>query len=491
MGRRQKVSKSEDLPKHQNIKAFGLKARHITTFRQRYYQFFSIRVLRFTHNVCLTFKICIMLFFTNFKKRIILLTAMALPFALSAQTPGNRQIITANGGLFEINLPYNDFVTVQTVDPITNQALVFDTIKTQSVQDVVVSGNFAYVAAQDSIVKYDITTYTRQAVALVEGVNKLAVYNNLLIITRQYPVTEKFVQVRSTTDLSLLKEFSEITGESAGILVKGTKAYIAVNGGWAGTSGKIAILDMVTVRFEEEIDLGADAIGIYNLFRFKENVVSVNRTPYGGTTGSLSVLDPTNHFTTTVYNANIGSGYQVYNKILYVGINGNIGSFDLNSMTVLNPTLIENPAVASFGSIASATLDTINMKFYVNATDFFSWGQGYVYNFTGDSIGAFSSGISCEAMAIDYTSVTGIPARNGSNDLAIFPNPCSARLSITSVPSNSLISIYSIDGQLVFQETVSTASELLSLDVDQLKNGVYMLVVTHNQQIYRSKFVKN
>ncbi len=40
MGRRQKVSKSEDLPKHQNIKAFGLKARHITTFWQRYIQFF-------------------------------------------------------------------------------------------------------------------------------------------------------------------------------------------------------------------------------------------------------------------------------------------------------------------------------------------------------------------------------------------------------------------------------------------------------------------
>lgn len=432
-----------------------------------------------------------MQFFTNFKKKIILLAIVAMPFALNAQTPGNRQIITANGGLFEVNLPYNDFVTVQSVDPVTNQVIVFDTIKTQSIQDVIVSGNFAFVAAQDSIVKYDITTYTRQAVALVEGVNKLAIYNNLLIITRQYPVTEKFVQVRSTADLSLLKEFSEISGESAGILVKGTKAYIAVNGGWAGTSGKIAILDMITVRFEEEIDLGADAIGIFNLFRFKENVVSVNRTPYGGTTGSLSVLDPTNHFNTTVYNANIGTGYQVYNKILYVGINGNIGSFDLNSMTVLNPTLIENPAVASFGSIASASLDTLNMKFYVNVTDYFSFGQGYVYNFSGDSIGAFTSGISNEAMAIDYTSVTGISDGNTSSDLTIFPNPCSTRLSITSVPSNSLISIYSIDGQLVFQESVSAASEQFNLDVDRLKNGIFMLVITHNQQIYRSKFVKN
>ncbi len=431
-----------------------------------------------------------MQFFTNFKKRLILLALVALPFALSAQTPGNRQIITANGGLFEVNLPYNDFVTVQAVDPVTNQVLVFDTIKTQSVQDVVVSGNFAYVAAQDSVVKYDITTYTRAATALVEGVNKLAVYNNMLLITRQYPVTEKFVQVRSTSDLSLLKEFSEISGESAGILVKGTKAYIAVNGGWAGTSGKIAILDMVTVRFEQEIDLGADAIGIYNLFRFKENIVSVNRTPYGGTSGSLTMLDPSNHFTTTVYNANIGTGYQVYNKILYVGINGNLGSFDLNSMAVINPTLIENPAAASFGSISSACLDTLNMKFYVNASDYFSFGQGYVYNFTGDSIGAYTSGISNEAIAIDYSSVTGV-ANHSSMGLSVYPNPCSTKLSIIDLPSNSLVSIYSIEGQLVFHETVQAPQTHFCMDVNQLTKGVYMLVVTQNQQIYRSKFIKN
>ena len=415
-----------------------------------------------------------MQFFTNFKKRLILLTLTALPFVLSAQTPGNRQIITANGGLFEVNL-----------------VLVFDTFKTKSFQDVVVSGNFAYVAAQDSIVKYDITTYTRTAAALVEGVNKLAVYNSMLLITRQYPVTEKFVQVRSTSDLSLLKEFSEISGESAGILVKGTKAYIAVNGGWAGTSGKIAILDMVTVRFEQEIDLGADAIGIYNLFRFKENIVSVNRTPYGGTTGSLTMLDPSNHFTTTVYNANIGTGYQVYNKILYVGINGNLGSFDLNSMAVINPTLIENPATASFGSISSACLDTLNMKFYLNATDYFSFGQGYVYNFSGDSIGAYTSGISNEAIAIDYTSVTGISNPIASKNLAIFPNPCSSWLNITNVTSNAHISIYSIEGQLVYNETVQAAQAHFSMDVNQLTKGVYLLVVTENQQTYHSKFIKN
>jgi hypothetical protein len=339
-------------------------------------------------------------------------------------------------------------------------------------------------------VKYDITTYTRAATALVEGVNKLAVYNNMLLITRQYPVTEKFVQVRSTSDLSLLKEFSEISGESAGILVKGTKAYIAVNGGWAGTSGKIAILDMVTVRFEQEIDLGADAIGIYNLFRFKENIVSVNRTPYGGTSGSLTMLDPSNHFTTTVYNANIGTGYQVYNKILYVGINGNLGSFDLNSMAVINPTLIENPAAASFGSISSACLDTLNMKFYVNASDYFSFGQGYVYNFTGDSIGAYTSGISNEAIAIDYSSVTGV-ANHSSKGLSVYPNPCSTKLSIIDLPSNSLVSIYSIEGQLVFHETVQAPQTHFCMDVNQLTKGVYMLVVTQNQQIYRSKFIKN
>jgi hypothetical protein len=328
-------------------------------------------------------------------------------------------------------------------------------------------------------------------VALVEGVNKLAVYNNLLIVTRQYPVTADFVQVMSTNDLSVLKVFPEISGESAGILIKGTKAYIAVNGGWAGTTGKIAILDLITVRFEEEIDLGADAIGIYNLFRFKENVVSVNRTPYGATTGSLSVLDPTNHFTTTIYNANIGTGYQVYNKILYVSINGNIGSFDLNSMAVINPSLIENPAASTFGSISSACLDTLNMKFYVNATDFFSFGQGYVYNFTGDSIAAFNSGISNEAIAIDYTSVTGLNEPTNAKDLQLYPNPCSSHLMLANLTGPSTLMVFSADGRRVYEQYVPSTQSQVRLDTEKFEAGIYMLVIRQDQQISRSKFVKN
>jgi hypothetical protein len=126
----------------------------------------------------------------------------------------------------------------------------------------------------------------------------------------------------------------------------------------------------------------------------------------------------------------------------------------------------------------------------VNASDYFSFGQGYVYNFTGDSIGAYTSGISNEAIAIDYSSVTGV-ANHSSMGLSVYPNPCSTKLSIIDLPANSLVSIYSIEGLLVFHETVQAPQTHFCMDVNQLTKGVYMLVVTQNQQIYRSKFIKN
>ncbi len=428
---------------------------------------------------------------STFFRKAALVAVLAVSGSLWAQNPYNYQIISANGGLFETAAPYADYATIQSIDPLNNNVVVFDTVNTQSVQDVVVANNSIYFATQDSLVKYDFGTLSRTAITAVSGVNKIAVYNNFLIISRQYPATSGFVQIRSADDLSLLKEFPEVTGEAAGILVIGTKAHVAVNGGWAGTTGKIAFIDLVTVRFEKEIDLGPEAIGIFNLFNFKGSVLSVNRTPYGSTTGSLTLLDPDGHFLTTIYNANIGTGYQVFSNILYVNINGNIGSFDLGQMTVIDPVLIMNPAAASFGSIASACLDTLNKKFYVNTTDYFSFGQGYVYSFTGDSIGSFTSGISPEAIAIDYRLTTGITPPNTESTLQLSPNPCNNTLNIYNIPQNSTIEILTLSGKVFANKNTDSGQNLnFTLDTSGLPAGVYILSVTNGQTISKRKFIK-
>ena len=46
---------------------------------------------------------------------------------------------------------------------------MIDTIQTQSVQDLLINGNIAYVAAQDSIVRYDLTNQTRTHAAAFNG----------------------------------------------------------------------------------------------------------------------------------------------------------------------------------------------------------------------------------------------------------------------------------------------------------------------------------
>jgi hypothetical protein len=52
-------------------------------------------------------------------------------------------VIIANGGQFEFASPYADRATIGAYNPINGQYWVFDTIQVESIQYVVVDGNYA------------------------------------------------------------------------------------------------------------------------------------------------------------------------------------------------------------------------------------------------------------------------------------------------------------------------------------------------------------
>ena len=126
-----------------------------------------------------------------------------------------NQVIIVNGGKFE-GPPYTDYVTVQKYDPVTHIVTVFDKIYTQSTQDVIIDGHFAYVAAQDSIIKYDIDTYQRVAAIADSGLAKLYKYGNKVLVSKQYPIKRFFLEVLDD-NLSLLARVQNISGECGGI----------------------------------------------------------------------------------------------------------------------------------------------------------------------------------------------------------------------------------------------------------------------------------
>ena len=159
-----------------------------------------------------------------------LLVLLSLPLiTLCQDAEWVEQVIIANGNKYESTPPFVDFVTVQTYNPSTGATSVFDQIQTQSVQDVAIKNGKIYVAAQDSIVMYDANTLQRLAAVADSGLSRLYVFNNRLIVTKQYPVVKFFVEVLNASDLSLIARIQNISGECKGATVANQMEHINKN----------------------------------------------------------------------------------------------------------------------------------------------------------------------------------------------------------------------------------------------------------------------
>ena len=74
----------------------------------------------------------------------------SIALSLCALASVAQKTVLANGGRFGIQ---SENVTISIYDTQLKTSVTIDTIHTQSVQDVLVDGNAAIVAAQDSIVR--------------------------------------------------------------------------------------------------------------------------------------------------------------------------------------------------------------------------------------------------------------------------------------------------------------------------------------------------
>ncbi len=428
--------------------------------------------------------------FSKTLRMLVLLPAFAITMAAFGQSVVNYQLITACGGRYEFTPPFTDFATLQITKPFGGETTLIDSIYVESVQCILKHGNHIYLAAGDSILQYNLQTLNRIQQVYLPGANKIAANDNVLVVSRQFPVTSGFACILDATTLDLILEVSEVSGETAGVLIEGNTAYIAVNGGWAGTTGKIASITLDPPAFEAEYDLGTEATGIFDLFYLDGKILTVNKTPWGGTSGTISLFDPSNQ-TVNHHTLNhvVGNGYGVYQGNLFLNLDGNLGLLDTETFAVTNPVFIENPAAGVFGSIASAAVDTLNGNIYLNTTDYFSFGQGYIFNAAGDSAGAFNSGISPDALIIDYRDATPGPAAI-TTTLSIYPNPATQFIKVNSTEAIYAVEIYTASGVKTIQINPGNQSEL-TIDVSHYKPGIYILKAYTRDSCLTKKIIKH
>jgi hypothetical protein len=406
-----------------------------------------------------------------------------------------RQVIIANGGKLENVPPYSDYVTVESYNLSTLAVNVFNTIYTQSVQDVLINNNHAYVTAQDSVVMYNIDNYQRLAAVRDSGVNKMALYNDKLIVTKKYPIGRFRVEVLDANDLGLMAFVDGIPGDCEGVVVYGNHAFVAVDSGSAGANGNLAIINTINWQLDTIVNFGPSAIGIYNVYSYGGYIYCVNRTPYGGgDIGSITQFNPaTGNFVTNVMAVNIGAGIGIGGNLLYLGINKGIGSYNLNTQAIADTTIINY-----FGSIPnieihSAALDYINDKFYTNLGNRTSFAVGVVFSLAGDSLTSYATGLNPDACAIDFRTPTGVANQGSSqNAISFYPNPVNDFIGINQNSTATLkeIKILDLTGRTIDTKSVQKGENNIRISVSDYPSGVYLISFTTDQGTKVRKFIK-
>ncbi|MCK9218874.1 MAG: T9SS type A sorting domain-containing protein [Bacteroidales bacterium] len=427
---------------------------------------------------------------------IFLCLGIIAPIILNGQTPYVKQIITANSGKFEYIPPFQDFVTLQSYNPVNGAVNLINTVFTQSSQDICLHGSIAYFAAQDSIIKINLNTNQRIAAVADSGLGKLFLFGNKLVVSKQYPITTFFAEVLDTADLSLVTSIAGIPGDCGNMVAAGDSIYLAVNGGWNGTEGKIAVIETSGWTLAREINLGAEAIGTFGVYRYNNLIFTINKSPY--TTpdvGSITIYNLDNHtFRNTIINKNVGLGAGIDGHLLYFGLNYGIGSFNMNTMQVEDTVVIADPGSALFKYITSATVDTLNKRLYVNIGDYATTGTCLIYTLSGDSVTSYATGISSDAIAVDYRlAPVGIAnLEQEPMSIKVYPNPVSDKLflSLREKADIQSIQISDISGRILIRQNSEFNDKISSVSCRDLPRGMYYLIVeTSGGKIVRP-FVK-
>lgn len=412
------------------------------------------------------------------------------------QTLYTNLVITANSGKFEFVPPYTDVVTIGHYNPATQNTQLIGSIGTQSAQDILISGPFAYVTAQDSLIKYRIATGERIAAIADSGLNKLLLHGNRLIVSKQYPTVLNFLEVLDTTDLSLITHVTGIPGDCGGLAMTGDSIYVAVNGGWMGTEGQLAVIDPNSWSLTNIHNLGVSAVGIFNLYNYKDKIYSVNKTPYlAPNEGTVTEFDPnTGAFVNHPLPVIVGNGAGIKDSILYLRMNNGLGSYNLHTAQIMDTTVISDPGTVQYQVILSVGVDTVSDRLYVNIGDYVVPGFCLVTTLSGDSITSYPTGISSECVAIDYRHYpAGFENLTQSQTISVFPNPAKEMIHITSaVPfENATLTLYNSNGQVVLTRQGVNSSDEITIPVFQYATGIYLVSLQAGENRYMVRFIKN
>ena len=251
---------------------------------------------------------------TERMKKMLLVIGLGLTTFAQAQSYVNQAIILNEGYYDYTNSVIIEPVTIGSYNPATQVYSIVDTLENMRFgSDIVISGNYYYVAADTKIFKMDLNTHQEVASVSCPGVRNLGIYQNKLVATRgEYETTfNSYLHIYDALNLTLIQAIDTVAGPkwaAQNIVMDGAVAYIAVNNGyvWGSEKGIVGKLDLATLTYGNEIDLGPEGKNPDNLMKSGDFLYTVNNKDWSGASVSkISLLNPSAE---TVNLASAGAG---------------------------------------------------------------------------------------------------------------------------------------------------------------------------------------
>jgi hypothetical protein len=408
-------------------------------------------------------------------KKVLLTIGLGLSVSMQAQSY-LHQVLILNEGYYDYNsATIVTPVTVGSYNPSTQTYQEVSTISNMRfASDLVIDGNAYYVAADSKILKYDLNGHQVIAEVNCPGVRNLAVSQGKLIATRgEYLTTyDSYVHVYDATSLQLIQAIDTVTGPkwaAQNIAIIGDNAYIAVNNGyeWGNEKGIVGALDLTTLTYGNEIDLGPDGKNPDNLMVYNGKLYTVNNKDWSGS--SVSEISLVSGVANTVNLANAGTGCGTSalrdDQLVYqISMETTLNAFDLS---VMNTT---GPVVGHQTTYYELAQEPVSSNFYCSETDFFSFGTIHIFDGTNTEISQFAVSTSPGTVVFDVRPSVGLTELPEA--LTLYPNPANEVVTVNQAGEKL---VYALDGTLLLSSNAQT------VNISSLSQGMYVISVNGQQ----------
>jgi len=409
-------------------------------------------------------------------KKVFFILGLGLSLFTQAQNTLHQVLILNEGNYDYTNNVQIEPVTIGSYNPVTQTYTTVNTLPgMRFASDLIIDGNYYYVAADTKIFKIDLNTHQEIASVVCPGVRNLGIYQNMLLATRgEYLTTyDSYLQVFNSNTLQFMAAIDTLNGPkwaTQNIVIEGTTAYIAVNNGyeWGNEKGLVGLFDLNTLTYGNEIDLGPDGKNPDNLLLSNGALYTVNNKDWSGASVSKITIGNSTATTSNIAFASTGCGTSALkgNNLVYqISMDNVLQEFDVNGMTNVGPVVGFN---RNFYELAE---EPISGHLYASETDFFSYGKVFIYDAGNNESNSFLCGTSPGSIVFDVRPSNSIQEQ--AFTFGVFPNPSSEIITINSNMPIEQVEIKDASGRLMVQSTEK------EINVSFLAKGTYSIQVNN------------